>query len=183
MIKETKVVVLDYLPHGYHNMKKIEPIIQAIGYNYFILFEMVANKEVKPQDIISIDDKERIKYIRRKIKEKDLTNFSKNNLEEVIIDIVKQRESDFVNFFNKAVKISIRMHQLELLPGIGKKHVQIILKQRKVPFKSFEDIKKRVGITVDIERMFARRIIEELKFFVQKNRSNTYIKIHLKDYL
>jgi putative nucleotide binding protein len=159
---EEKVIVLDYLPNGYPGMKKIEPIAQAIGY-HFTLLELSPNKELKVGEIVKLDDKEKIKYIRRKLKEKDLTNFARNNLHESIRRIVKEREEYFVNFFNKSTKISIRMHQLELIPSLGKKHVQIILKERKKPFESFEDIKKRIGTGVEIDELIARRIIKELK--------------------
>jgi len=172
-MREEKVIVLDYLPNGYAGMKKIEPIIISIGFNHFTLLELVAKKDVKIKEEIGIDDKEKIKYIRRKLKEKDLTNFARNNLEEVIKEIVRAREKDFVDFFNKATRISIRMHKLELLPSIGKKHVGIILKERKKPFTSFEDLKKRVGITVEIEQIIAKRIIEELK-----GKEKYYLFVH-----
>ncbi|MCD6274983.1 MAG: DUF655 domain-containing protein [Candidatus Aenigmarchaeota archaeon] len=163
-MKEEKIIVLDYLPNGYSGMKKIEPIIQAIGFNYFTLLELVANKEVKINEEIKINDSEKIKYIRRKLSEKDLTNFAKNNLKEVIKKIIKMREEYFIKFFNESTRLSIRMHKLELIPNIGKKHVRLILSERKKkPFTSFEDLKKRIGLTVEIEELIARRIIGELK--------------------
>ena len=56
------------------------------------------------------------------------------------------------------------MHQLELLPGIGSKHLWEILEERKKkPFESFEDIKKRVSLIPDPEKMITKRIIEELE--------------------
>ena len=70
--------------------------------------------------------------------------------------------SKFVDFFNKAQPISTRMHQLELLPGVGKKHMWEILEQRKEkPFESFEDIKKRVKLMPDPEKVIIKRILLE----------------------
>ncbi len=162
-MREEKVIVLDYLPQGYAGMRKMEPIIQAIGIDHFTLLELVAAKEVKLNEEIRINDKEKIVYIRRKLKENELTNFAKSHLEETIKKIVKSKEKEFIKFFNTSTRISIRMHKLELLPNIGKKHVSLILSERKNPFISFDDLKKRVGITIEIEQMLAKRIIEELK--------------------
>lgn len=162
-MRERKAVILDYLHHGYPGMKKIEPLAQAIGFNHFTLLEVVVAKEVRPGEIVMVDNAEIVSGIRRKLNEKDLTNFAKGHLEDQIAQVVRARENEFVTFFNRATRLSIRTHQLELLPGIGKKHIQIILKERKNPFKSFEDIKKRAGMTVDIDRLIAKRIATEIK--------------------
>jgi putative nucleotide binding protein len=162
-MRERKILVLDYLPNGYPGMKKIEPIIQGIGLNHFALLELVSGVKVSPGDEVLLSDEETVKGIRRKLQEKDLTNFAKSHLEDRLAEIIKKREPEFVSFFNRATRLSIRTHQLELLPGIGKKHIQVILKERKNPFTSFEDIKKRVGMTVEIERLIAKRIVLELR--------------------
>ncbi|MGC9310476.1 MAG: DUF655 domain-containing protein [Candidatus Aenigmatarchaeota archaeon] len=174
-MREKRVIVLDYLPNGYPGMRKIEPIAQTIGKNHFTMLELVVNKDVKPGDEIELKEEDTEVAIRRKIQEKDLTNFAKSHLEEQIANIVRLREAEFVSFFNRATRLSIRTHQLELLPGIGKKHIQIILNERKNPFTSFEDIKQRVNMTVEIEKIIAKRIVEELRgseknnlFIVQK---------------
>ncbi|MBU0962867.1 MAG: DUF655 domain-containing protein, partial [Nanoarchaeota archaeon] len=58
----------------------------------------------------------------------------------------------------------MRRHQLELLPGMGKKHMQEIIDEReKEPFKSFKDIKERVKLIPDPEKAVIKRIIEELE--------------------
>ena len=60
------------------------------------------------------------------------------------IDINNTEE--LVDFFNKADAINKRMHQIELIPGFGKKHMQEIIKQREEKeFESFEDMKKRIS--------------------------------------
>jgi len=162
-MREKKVIILDYLPNGYPGMRKIEPIAQAVGFNHFTLLELGVAKEVKNGDTVDLGDTAIVAGIRRKLQEKDLTNYAKGHVEEYIAQVVKARESEFVTFFNRATRLSIRTHQLELLPGIGKKHIQIILKERRNSFKSFEDIKKRTGMTVEIEKIIAKRIAEEMK--------------------
>jgi putative nucleotide binding protein len=56
------------------------------------------------------------------------------------------------------------MHQLELLPGLGKKHMwEIIEARREDPFKSFADLKARVKLMPDPEKLVAKRILQELE--------------------
>jgi len=55
------------------------------------------------------------------------------------------------------------MHSLELLPGLGKKHMWQILEERRgEPFKSFEDLKDRVKLMPDPEKIIIKRILKEL---------------------
>ncbi|MDP2908277.1 MAG: DUF655 domain-containing protein, partial [Nanoarchaeota archaeon] len=59
--------------------------------------------------------------------------------------------------------INMRRHQLELMPGIGKKHMwQIIEEREKKQFESFEDIKTRVKLLPDPEKVVIKRILLEL---------------------
>jgi len=82
----------------------------------------------------------------------------------VIKEVIEKNQSDFVGFFNNAQPLSTRMHQLELLPGVGKKHMWQIVEERKVEeFKTFEDIKKRVKLLPDPKKTIQRRIISELQ--------------------
>ena len=68
-----------------------------------------------------------------------------------------------MRFFNEARPLTIRLHTLELLPGIGKKHLFHILDEReKEPFKSFEDIKQRVPLLGDPVKLIVSRIVKEL---------------------
>jgi putative nucleotide binding protein len=77
--------------------------------------------------------------------------------------IIKEKEAYFVSFFNKCGPINIRLHQLELLPGVGKKHMRDILDEReRKPFESLEDINKRVALLPDASKIIADRILEEM---------------------
>jgi len=55
------------------------------------------------------------------------------------------------------------LHQIELLPGFGKKHTgEILVARQKETFKSFEDIKSRTGNIPDPKKAVERRIVEEI---------------------
>ena len=88
-------------------------------------------------------------------------------------------EERFIKFFNEAHPITTRFHLLELLPGLGKKTMLAVLDERKkAPFKSFEDLNKRVASLHQSEKIIARRIERELAnpnekymIFVQRKKS------------
>ncbi|HEV8290251.1 MAG TPA: DUF655 domain-containing protein, partial [Candidatus Norongarragalinales archaeon] len=102
--------------------------------------------------------------VKGRIRYMDLTGSSQRELEPIVRQIVKSREPDFVNFFNRAGAINIRSHTLEHIPGIGKKHLQDILDAReKKPFESFHDISARVAHLGNPEDLIVQRIVEELK--------------------
>lgn len=171
MIKEIKkdewAVVLDYLQHGHYGMKRPEPVAQVLGENYFSLLEIIVRDDVKLKlgDRIYIGDKKRdeVKYIRERIKPKDLTNAAKEELVSMIEEVVHKNPQRFVEFFNQSHQLTTRMHQLELLPGIGKKHLWAIIEAKKEkPFDGFDDIKKRVSLLPNPEKMVVKRILDEL---------------------
>lgn len=166
-LKDENVIVLDFLPRG-HATGRQEPIAQVIGIKYFSLLEVVVKRDVtlKPSDTVYIGEakREQIDHIKRRITTNDLTSFAKSELPFVVEKLVKENEVRFVNFFNTAQPISTRLHQLELLPGVGKKHMWDIINERKNgEFKSFEDIKKRIKLMPDPLSAVIKRIMEELE--------------------
>ena len=75
----------------------------------------------------------------------------------------KENEKKFLEFFNTATAINKRIHQIELIPSLGKKHMQEILKQRnEKEFSSFESMKERIQNLPDIENAVKKRIFQEL---------------------
>ena len=170
--KEETAIVLDFLPNGYpydeRPMYMKTPIAQAIGKEHFVLLELVPKKGIHLQsfeDVYIGDGKrDKIHHIVGKISLAKLTATAKSELEFVIKDIVKKNEKKFIEFFNKAQPLSTRMHQLELLPGLGKKHMwQIIETRQEKPFESFSDLKNRVKLMPDPEKMIIKRILQELE--------------------
>lgn len=170
--KEEYVVVLDYLQHGYSEdsrpFHKKEAIVQAIGRDHFVLLELVPMEGVflKPYDEVYIGEgkRDKIAYIKSGITPDKLTQTARTELPFVIEKLIDQKADRFVNYYNTAGPISLRSHQLELLPGIGKRHAKELLAEReKAPFKDFEDIKQRVTSIPDPKKAIVQRILMELE--------------------
>lgn len=169
-IKEETAIVLDFLPNGYpfdsRPSHKKTAIVQAVGKEHFVLLELVPKKEVfvQPYEEIYIGEEKRdkIHHIIGKLPLNKLTTTARAELEFVIKEIVEKNEAKFVEFFNKAQPLTTRMHQLELLPGVGKKHMWAIIDERANPFKSFNDIKARVKLMPNPEKAVIKRILAEL---------------------
>ena len=167
-MKDDYAIVLDFLPHGKATDRRAEPLAQAIGDKYFNILELVIKEEliVKVGDRLYIgeDKREEVAYIRGRITYFDLTNYAKGEIERIITDMIDQDEKRFVGFFNIAGPITTRLHSLELLPSIGKKHMwQIISERKKKHFESFAELQQRVEMLPDPKRIIIRRIIDELE--------------------
>jgi len=167
MEKEEYAIILDYLQNGYPLEGKMMPIAQAMGKNNLTLLELVprrgVNLEVGEEVYIGDGKRDKVYYILGRLKREKLTEAAKNQLQELIIKIVRENEKRFVDFFNKADAINKRMHQIELLSGIGKKHMKEILDQRsEKEFESFEDMKKRIPNLPDPEKAVQKRIFQEM---------------------
>ena len=167
MEKEEHAIVLEYLPNGYPLERKMMPIAQAIGEINLTLLELVPRRgvqlEIGEKVYIGEGKRDKIYYILGRLQKDRLTEAAKNQLEDFIKKVVKDGEKRFVEFFNKSEAINKRIHQIELLPGFGKKHMQEILKQRKEkPFENFEEIKKRIANLPDPEKAVEKRILQEL---------------------
>ncbi|MFW6013827.1 MAG: DUF655 domain-containing protein [Candidatus Nanoarchaeia archaeon] len=170
--KEEYAVVLDYLSHGYpfdtRPTHQKTPVVQVIGTEKFTLLEVAPKKGVffQPLDTIYIGTgkRDKVHHIIGRLPTDKLTATAKQELDFVIEDILNKNETKFIEFFNNARPLSTRMHQLELLPGVGKKHMWQIIEQRDAEaFKSFEDIRKRVKLLPNPKKTIIRRIQKELQ--------------------
>jgi putative nucleotide binding protein len=167
MEKEEYAIILDYLPNGYPLEGKMMPIAQAIGENNLTLLELVPRRgislETEERVYIGQDKRDKIYYILGRLHREKITESAKEQLKEVIKLVVQKNEKKYVEFFNKSDAINKRIHQIELLPGIGKKHMQEILEVRdEKEFESFEDMKKRLQNLPDPEKAIEKRIFQEL---------------------
>lgn len=172
--KEEYAIVLDYLPYGYPLEKKMMPIAQAIGLNNFTLLQLVPRRgiklELKERVYIGEGKRDKIYYILGRLLREKLTETAKLQLQEFASIVIKEQEKKFVKFFNEAEAINTRLHQIELLPGFGKKHMNAILEERKKEiFKNFEDIKKRIPNLPDPKKAVEKRLLQELENIERHN--------------
>lgn len=161
-------VVLDFLPYGKSTDTKREPLAQIIGDSFFTLLEVVPKPETQlsagERIYIGKGDRDKIDHIKGRINFLDLTSSARSGLRASIEQIIKTREQEYVNFFNRCGPITIRLHQLELLPGVGKKHMHNLMAEReKKPFESFAEMSKRVPLLPNPAHILVDRIEEELK--------------------
>ena len=175
--KEEYAIVLDVIVNN-QSFKDSETI-QAVGTTSFTLLELVAKPgvSVRAGDKVYIGDgkREEIQYIKRSVELDDLTGAARSELDYVLEELIEERESDFINFFNNGGPITIRKHSLELIPGIGKKHLTDLLEARdEKPFESFAEMKERCSFFTDPVKAITERIVkeiedkEEFKLFVRK---------------
>ena len=169
-VREEKAIVLDFLPHGYpfdDGMMKT-PIAQALGLTHLTILELIPKREVflQPQQEVYIGDgrRDEIHHVKGRIPPEKLTSTAANELQHSVEKVVNDQEQRFIAFFNQAQPLSMRMHQLELLPGLGKKHMWEILEARKEkPFASFEDLRERVKLLPNPKLVIIKRILAELE--------------------
>lgn len=177
--REENAIILDFLPNGYPfdstPSHRKTSIAQAIGEQHFSLLELVPKKDVvlKSHQKVYLGEgkREEIHHINGRLSLDKLTGTAKTELEFVINDLVTKNEAKFVEFFNKSQPLSTRMHTLELLPGLGKKHMWEVIEERKGdPFKSFDDIKTRIKLMPDPKKLIVKRIIFEISNHEEKHR-------------
>jgi putative nucleotide binding protein len=167
-MKDEYAIVLDFLPSGYSNQRTESPIGILIGENSFTLLEVAAKEDTSFEQFekvyIGNKNRDKVKTIKKRLNIEDLTGTARSELENAIKLIIKKNEKTFIDFFNTSSSASTRQHQIELLPGIGKKHMWEILKERKKKkFETFEDLQERVKLLPDPIKAIIKKIIEEIK--------------------
>ncbi|MBI4214847.1 DUF655 domain-containing protein [archaeon] len=175
VVREEYAIVLDFLQTGYADAYRKEPVAQALGETFFSLLELLPKTDVKlslhERVYIGGEKRDKIQLIKGRMLYDRLTATARNELKPVIEELIKSNEQRFVDFFNRAGPISVRQHSLELIPGIGKKHMLGIVEEReKGTFKDFADMTARIKLLPDPVRVLTDRIVEELegksKYFI-----------------
>jgi len=174
--KEEYAYVLDIIPPEEALMKEADIIrrgfprrdtyLQVVGEEYFTLLLVTLKHEatVEVGERVYIGDgvRDKINKIVRRLRYDELTPQARQELESMVDKIVKARERFFIDWLNKAGPLTLKLHSIELLKGIGKKTLNQILEERaRKPFESFEDFKNRIG--VNVQRLIVERILREIQ--------------------
>jgi putative nucleotide binding protein len=161
-------VLLDVLPNGRPDddrpPSRKSPVAYGLGANSFQLYELTLDDEadVSVSDRIGLDGPSVGRY--RKVSYDDLTRNAAAEVEYAVEDIVDDDERRFVEFYNEAGPITLRLHQLNLLPGVGKQLRNNVLDERKRgPFESFEEVSERVSGLHRPREVIVERIVEEIR--------------------
>jgi putative nucleotide binding protein len=165
-------VVLDFLAHGRSDDDRSRyqrsPVAYAVDASTFALYELrlAEDADISIADRIVIEGEGRTEGIEEanRIDYEDLSGGAQSELEYVVEDLVADEPERFVDFYNEAGPITLRLHQLNLLPGIGKKLRNNILDERKrEPFESFEDLEERISGLHDPDGVLVERVLEEIR--------------------
>jgi putative nucleotide binding protein len=175
--REENGIVLDFLPHGPAGSRERSPIAQVLGESHLVLLEVVPRKGISLQPgekiYIGPEKREKVHHVAGRIPYSRLSQTAKGELDDLIEKIVEEKEAEYVKFYNTCGPISTRLHTLEILPGIGKKHMWDLINARKEkPFESFADIKKRVKLIPDPKQSIINRIMDEI---MQKDKYRLFV--------
>jgi len=163
-----EAVVLDYLPHGRTEddrpQYQKQPLVYALDVADFRLYEVVVeDPDFTIGDRVALDDAPGVERF-HEVEYGDLSGGAQSELDYAVEDLVAAEEERFVDFYNDAQPITLRLHQLNLLPGIGKKLRNAILDERKRrPFEGFEDLEARVSGLHGPDEVLVERILEEVR--------------------
>ena len=152
-------------------------IVIAIGEERLTLLEILGTEDstfdVGERIYIGKEGRTKVQSVLGKIDYIKISDSAKNEIPEVVELIVTKNEKKFVDYINNAQPLTPRTHALELIPGIGKTYMNIIIKEReKNPFESFYDIEKRTGLKEPIKHL-SQRITEEI---LGETRMNIFVK-------
>ena len=152
-------------------------IVIAIGEERLTLLEILGTEnstfDVGERIYIGKEGRTKVQSVLGKIDYVKISDSAKNEIHGIVKLIVTKNEKKFVDYINNAQPLTPRIHALELIPGIGKTYLNVILQEReKKLFESYDDIERRAGLKEPV-RHLAKRILEEIS---GETRMNIFVK-------
>ena len=152
-------------------------ILTALGEDRLTLLEVLGVEnttfEVGERIYIGKQGRTKVQSVLGKLEYAKISQTAQSEISGVVQKIVTQNEKRFIDYLNNSQPLTPRIHALELIPGIGKTYMKIMLEEReKRKFESFEDLQRRVGLKDPIKHI-AKRIMEEI---TGEARMNLFVK-------
>ena len=165
---EEYAYVLDFTSQGksktVHGRDGI--IIVALGEERLTLLEILgvddSTFDVGEKIYIGKEGRTKVQSVLGKLDYEQITGTAQSELENVVNTIVTKNEQRFVNYINNAQPLTPRKHSLELIPGIGKTYLKLIIEQiNKQKFLNYKDMEDRAGLKEPVNHL-SKRILEEI---------------------
>ena len=152
-------------------------IVVALGEERLTLLEILGIEnstfDIGERIYIGKEGRTKVQSVLGKMDYSKTSDSTKNEIPKVVESIVTINEKKFVDYINNAQPLTPRVHTLELIPGIGKTYMNVIIKEReKKPFQSYHDIQERTGLKEPIQHL-TERIVEEIS---GDARMNLFVK-------
>ena len=176
---EEYAYVLDFVERGKSSTVRGREgvFLTALGEDRLTLLEVLGVEnstfEVGERIYIGKQGRTKVQSVLGKLEYAKISQTAQSEIAGVVQKIVTQNEKRFVDYLNNSQPLTPRIHALELIPGIGKTYMKIMLEEReKRKFESFEDLQRRVGLKDPIKHI-AKRIMEEI---TGEPRMNIFVK-------
>ena len=141
-------------------------IITAIGEDRLTLLEILGSEDsvfdVGEKIYIGKEGRTKVQSVLGKLDYEQISSSAQSELSTVVQSIVENNEQRFVDYVNNAQPLTPRKHSLELLPGIGKTYLKVIIEQiNKQKFTDYKDLEERAGLKEPVQHI-SKRIMEEI---------------------
>ena len=141
-------------------------IIVALGEERLTLLEILgvddSTFDVGEKIYIGKEGRIKVQSVLGKLDYEQITGTAQSELENVVNTIVTKNEQRFVDYINNAQPLTPRKHSLELIPGVGKTYLKLIIEQiNKQKFLNYKDMEERAGLKEPVNHL-SKRILEEI---------------------
>jgi len=152
-------------------------IVTAIGEDRLTILEVLgvpnSTFEIGEKIYIGKEGRTKVLSVLGKLDYEKISSAAQSELEPIVETIVTDNESKFIEYLNKAQPLTPRIHALELIPGIGKTYMKLMLEEReKKNFESYKDLQERVGLKEPVKHI-SERIMDEI---TGQSRMNLFVK-------
>ena len=166
---EEYAYVLDYSSQGKSKTVRGRDgvVIIALGEERLTLLEILGVEDstfdVGEKIYIGKEGRTKVQSVLGKLDYEQTTGSAQIELDNVVKTIVTENEERFVNYINNAQPLTPRRHSLELIPGIGKTYLKLLIEEiNKQKFLNYQDLEERAGLKEPVIHL-SKRIIEEIK--------------------